>query len=154
MDVVTQTDRSKSVHHRYILYTAQNNKGNRSLMSHAIDKICIIMLLISRFVSKVCLLISCETHMQGPSRSLRNCLLNTKSQIFTVIKCICTKNYILNLIHLAFSALSYVMHCHSRIGIKYFRQADQAIMIKQPKYGRRYTDLVEGLISHFGVDCR
>ena len=37
-------------------------------MSHLIDQISIIMTLISRFVSKICLLMSRETAMLGPPR--------------------------------------------------------------------------------------
>ena len=50
-------------------------------MLHEIDKICIIMTLISFFVSKVCLLMSSETPMLGPSRLMKNCLLNTTTPI-------------------------------------------------------------------------
>ena len=99
-------------------------------MSHEIDKICIIMTLISFFVSKVCLLMSSKTPKLGPSRLMKNCLLNTTTPIFTVIRCICTKKYIFNLIQLAFSFRSVVMRCHSRVRIKHIHKADEAITAK------------------------
>ena len=89
-------------------------------MSNEIDKICTIMTLISFNVSKICLLMSSETPMLGPSRLMKSCLLNTTTPIFTLIRCICTKKQILNLIHLAFSFCSVVMQCHSRVRINIF----------------------------------